>query len=100
MEGDITGLLEVTFPGSCLMEKYEFTETFGFARDVIGSTRRCTIVNNFIVILLKYIMAPSFISLDMFVFLLVHNNDECLGYQLADMMPFMPMILYKRNDLS
>ena len=42
-------------------------EAFGFARDAIGPTRRCTIVNNFIVIVLKYIMIPSFVSLDMFV---------------------------------
>ena len=67
IEGDITGLLEVTVQGSCLMEKYVSTETFGFARDVIGSTRRCTIVNKFTVIVLKYIMTPSFISLDIFV---------------------------------
>ena len=66
-EGDITGLLEVTVQGSYLMEKYASREAFGFAMDVIGSTRRCTIVNKFIVIVLKYIMTPSFVSLDMFV---------------------------------
>ena len=42
-------------------------EAFGFATDVMGSTRKgCTIVNKFIVIVLKYSMTPSFISLDMF----------------------------------
>ena len=66
-EGDITGLLEVTVQGSCLMEIDVSREAFGFATDVIGSTRRCTIVNKFIVIFLKYIMTPSFVSLDMFV---------------------------------
>ena len=66
-EGDITGLLEVTVQGSCLMEKYASREAFGLAWYVIGSTRRCTIVNKFIVIILKYIMTPSFVSLDMFV---------------------------------
>ena len=65
-EGDITGLLEVTVQGSFLMEKYASREAFGFARDVIDSTRRCTIVNKFIIIVLKYIMTPSFVSLDMF----------------------------------
>ena len=66
-EGDIIGSLEVTVQGSFLMEKYDSIEAFGFARDVIGSTRGCTIVNKFIVIVLKYIMTPSFVSLDMFV---------------------------------
>ena len=65
-EGDITGSLEVTVQGSCLMERDASREAFGFARYVIGSTRRCTIVNKFIIIILKYIMTPSFVSLDMF----------------------------------
>ena len=45
-EGYITGLIEVTVQGSCIMEIYASREAFGFARDVIGSTRRCTIVEN------------------------------------------------------
>ena len=49
------------------MEKYAYREAFGLERDVIGSTRSFTIVNKFIVIILKYIMTPSFVSLDMFV---------------------------------
>ena len=75
-EGDITGLLEVTVQGSCLMEKYASREAFGFARDVIGSTRGCTIVNKFIVIVLKCIMTHSFVSLDMFVVCIVRYNDD------------------------
>ena len=51
-EGDITGLIEVTVQRSCLMEIYASREAFGFARDAIGSTRKCTIVNKFIVIFL------------------------------------------------
>ena len=36
--------------------------------DVVVSTiKGCTIVNKFIKIILKYIMTPSFLSLDMFV---------------------------------
>ena len=66
-EGDITGSLEVTVQGSCLMEKYGSIEDFCFARDVIGSTRGFTIFNKFIVIVLKFIITPSFVSLDMFV---------------------------------
>ena len=65
-EGDITGLLEVTVQGSCLMERYASREAFGFARDVIRSTIRCTIVDNFVVNVLKRIMTPLFVSLDMF----------------------------------
>ena len=65
-EGDITGSLEVTVHGSWLMEIYASIEAFGFARDVIGSTGRCTIVDKFAVIVLKRIMTPPFISLDMF----------------------------------
>ena len=66
-EGDKTGLLEVTVQGSFLMEKDTYREAFGFARDEIVSTRRCTIVSKFIVIVLKYVMTPSFVSLDIIV---------------------------------
>ena len=65
-EGDITGLLEVTVQVSLLMEIDASREAFGFERDVIGSTRRFTIVNKFIVIFLKRIMTPLFVSLDIF----------------------------------
>ena len=99
-EGDITGLVEVTVQVSLLMEKDASREDFGFARDLIGSTRRCTIVNKFIIIVLKYIMTPSLFSLDIFFVWLVHNNDDFLGYQLDVMMPFVPMRLYKMHDLS
>ena len=58
--------LEVPVQGSCLMEIDASRQAFGFARDVIGSTRRCTIIDKFIVIVLKCIMTPSFVSLDMF----------------------------------
>ena len=64
-EEDITGLLEVTVQGSCLIEIYASRQAFSFARDVIGSIS-CTIVGKFSVIVLKRIMTPSFISLDMF----------------------------------
>ena len=57
-EGDIKGSIYVTVQGSCLMEKYAYREAFGFARDVIGSTRGYTVVNRFIVIVLKCIMTP------------------------------------------
>ena len=65
-EVDIKDLLEVTVQGSCLMEIDAFIEAFGFSRDVIGSTRRFTIVDKFVVIVLKRIMTPLFVSLDMF----------------------------------
>ena len=65
-EGDITGLLEVTVQVSCLMEIDASGEAFGFARNVIGSTRRCTIADKFVVINLKRILTPSFVSFDMF----------------------------------
>ena len=65
-EGDITSLLGVTVQVSCLMGKYASRQAFGFARDVIGSTRGCTIVNKFIVIVLKCIVTPLLVSLDMF----------------------------------
>ena len=62
-EGDITGSLEVTVQGSCLMEKDASREAFYFARDVIGSTRECNIVDKFIVNFLECIMTQSFVSL-------------------------------------
>ena len=65
-EGDITGLLEVNVQGSCLIIIDDCREAFGFVRDVIGSTRRYTIVDKFVLIVLERITTPSFISLDMF----------------------------------
>ena len=64
-EGDITGLLEVNVNGSCLIEIDDSREAFGFATDVMVSTKKgCTIVNKFIVIVLKCIMTHSFILLE------------------------------------
>ena len=65
-EGDITGLLEVTVQEIFLMEINASRDAFGFARDVIVSTKMCTIVDKFVVIVLKRIMTPLFVSLDMF----------------------------------
>ena len=65
-EGDITGLLEITVQGGCIMERDAPREPFGFAMAVIGSTRRPTIVNKLAMIDLQCIMTPSFVSLDMF----------------------------------
>ena len=48
------------------MEMDASIESFDFAKDVIGSTRRYTIVDKFVVIFLKRIMTPLFVSLDMF----------------------------------
>ena len=76
MEEDTTDLLEVTVQGIFLMEIDASREAFGFARYVIGSIRRCTIVDKFVVIIFKHIMIPSFVSLDIFHFWLVHNNDD------------------------
>ena len=61
-EGDIIGLLEVIVQGSCLMEKYASRKALGLAREIIYPTSRCTIVNKFIVIVLKCIMTPSFVT--------------------------------------
>ena len=67
-EGDTTGLVEVTVNGSYLMEIDASRQAFGFATDVMVLTMKgCTIVNKFIVIILKCIMTHSFVSLDMFV---------------------------------
>ena len=48
-EGYITGLLEVNVQVSCLIEIDASREAFGFARYVIVSTRRFTIVDKFAV---------------------------------------------------
>ena len=65
-EGDITGLLEVTVQVGCPMERYASRKALGFARDVISSPIRFTIVNKLDVIVLQCIMTPLFVSLDMF----------------------------------
>ena len=77
---DIPGLLEVTFQGSCLTERYAYNEAFGFATDVVVSTiKGCTIVNMLIVTVLQCIMTHSFVSLDMFVVCIVCYNDDSQG---------------------
>ena len=48
-EGDITGLLEVTVEGIFQIKIDASQEAFGVAMDVIGSTRRCIIVDKFVV---------------------------------------------------
>ena len=65
-EGYITGLLEVTDKEVILMDIYSSRESFGFARDAIGSTRRRTIFNKLAVIVLQKQMTSLFVSLDMF----------------------------------
>ena len=61
------------------MEIYASREAFGFARDIVGSTKRFTIFNKFVVMFLEHILTPSFVSLEMFDVCLVLNNDDCLG---------------------
>ena len=69
------------------MEIYSSIEAFGFARDLICSTRRRNIFNKLAVIVLQHIMTPSLISLEvfalfvtyLFVVWLVHNNYDFLG---------------------
>ena len=65
-EGDKTGLIDFTYQLGCLMERDTSIEAFGFARNVIVSTRRHTIVKILGVIVLQVIVTPSFFSLDMF----------------------------------
>ena len=100
-EGDITGLLDVNVHGIFLMEIDYSREAFDFATDVMVSTiKGCTIFDMFIVTVLQCIMTHSFVSLDIFVVCIVRYNDDFLGYQIADMIPFMPMRIYKKHDLS
>ena len=65
-EEDITGYLDITIQGGCLIEINASREPFGFSMDAIGSTRRPTIVNKLGVTALQRIMTPSFVSLGMF----------------------------------
>ena len=65
-EGDITGLLEVTVMGGCLMERDASREPFGFEMDVLGSTRKHNTFNDLAVTALQHIITPSFVALDMF----------------------------------
>ena len=75
---------------------------------VLGSIRRPTTVKILAVTALQRILTPSFITFDIFALVVpylftvcfVHNNDDCLGQHLAEMMPAVPVRLYKRHDLS
>ena len=72
-EGYITGLLEVTVHGTCIMKIDAYREAFGFATDVMVSIiKGCTIVDMFIITVLECIMTHLFVSLDMFVVCIVH----------------------------
>ena len=59
-----------------------------------------TTVNRMAVTYLYRIITHLFASLENFDVLLFYNNDYYLVYQLAAMIPFMPIRLYKRHDLS
>ena len=67
---------------------------------MVSTIKGFTIVDMFVVTVLQCIMTHSFVSLDMSVVCIFRYNDDCLGWQIAAMMPFMPMRLYKRHDLS
>ena len=66
----------------------------------LGSRGVPNTVNIMAVTALHRIMNHLFLSLDMFDVQLVHNNDNYICYQLDTMMPFMPMRLYKRHNLT
>ena len=66
MEGCIISLLKVIEMRGCLIEKYVSREAFGFARVVIGLTRRPTIVNKLDVIVLQQIINTLFVSIGIF----------------------------------
>ena len=57
-------------------------------------------VNIMAVTALHLIMNHFFLSLDMIDVLLVHNNDDYIGYQLAAITPFMPTRIFKRHNLT
>ena len=107
-EGYITGSLEFNIQVGYPMEIHASREAFGFSRYVIGSTIRRAIAKKLAMIVLQCITTPSFVSLDMFAvvvqylfsILLIHNNNNSLGYHPYDIMPFMPTRLYKRHVLS
>ena len=65
-EGDITDLLEVNVQGGFLMERDASIEPFSFVMAVIGSTGRPRTLNNLGMIVLKHIITPLFVFLDMF----------------------------------
>ena len=69
------------------------TVRFGFG---VGPTT----VNRMAVIYFCRIMTCSFVSRDMFSVLIVHNNSNCLGCHLADIIPFVTMRIYKNHDLN
>ena len=57
---------------------------------------------------LQRILTPSLITVEMFALVVpclfavcfVNNNYECLGQNIAAMIPFVPISLYKNHDLS
>ena len=67
------------------MERYYPIEYFGFARDVIGLTRRLNIVNKSDLIFLQRIMTPSFFYLDMFALVVPYLFDFCFVHKNEDL---------------
>ena len=67
-----------------------------------------TTINRRSVTDLHHIMNPLLLTVDMFALivvfmfsvLMVCYKDDCLGYQISAMMPFMVMRHHKRHDLS
>ena len=96
---DTTGLVEVIVQRSCLMKKIP-QRSLWFCKGCNRINKRMCYCQQVHSNILKCIMTPSFVSLDMFAVWLVHNNDECLGYHIDAMLPFMPMRIYRWYDLS
>ena len=100
-EGGIIGRIGVTTIECYLTERYVWRRVSGTVMSIwFGLGGGPTTVNIISVTALYHIMTPLFISIGMFSVWLVHNNDEWLGYQLAAMITFMPMSIYKRHDPS
>ena len=75
---------------------------------VLGSTIIPTTVNKLDLNYLQLVLIPSFVVFDMFALvvpylfsvLLVLKNYDWLGRQIYEIIPFVPITMYKRNDIS
>ena len=77
------------------------------AMAVLGLTRRPTTVNRQDVTCLQRIFTPSFTTVGMIYLVVTYllyvlfilNNDDFLGQKISEMIPFVPIKLYKIHDL-
>ena len=90
------------------MEGYSSIEPSVFTMSVLDSTTRPNNVKKLVLTVLKCILTPLFVTVDIFALVVpylfsvwfVLENYDRLGQKIASMVTFIPIRIYKSHDMS